>query len=324
MASAHTVNRKDARGGANRFGLHRSLCGSAADRARRPPFRALGPSSRLFGAEKWRDSAPSPKRGVRSPPCSLRPPGRTCALRARTARPCAVLCVLGVLSRGRFGASRLHALFSVLRARKRPSPAGAWGSAPQPPITNFLISQSPNQLISQFPFVHLRGSLWSSCQPRRVNPPHPPTAPPVARLSGVLCSLFSVLCSLGAALPPLPFSVLLARQRPRVFVGKRAHSNKFSKPWSRLLKASINTPINGYSITFLLSGCKPAATRPRLPGIRPGPTPAHATCTLLSGPPTSHAHSQATPCPRLPHRGGRAPATPPTPLIRPGCPSGRP
>ena len=145
----NTVNRKDARGGANRFGLHRSLCGSAADRARRPPFRALGPSSRLFGAEKWRDSAPSPKRGVRSPPCSLRPPGRTCALRTRTARPCAVLCVLGVLSRGRFGplglhgvlgvlsrgrfvASRLHALFSVLRARKRPSPAGAWGSAPHP------------------------------------------------------------------------------------------------------------------------------------------------------------------------------------------------
>ena len=58
-------------------------------------------------------------------------------------------------SRGRFGASRLHAPFSVLRARKRPSPARAWGSAPQPPITNFLISQSPNQLISQFPFVVL-------------------------------------------------------------------------------------------------------------------------------------------------------------------------
>ena len=29
------------KGGANRFGLHRSLCGSAADRARRPPFRAF-------------------------------------------------------------------------------------------------------------------------------------------------------------------------------------------------------------------------------------------------------------------------------------------
>ena len=29
------------KGGANRFGLHRSLCGFAADRDRRPPFRAL-------------------------------------------------------------------------------------------------------------------------------------------------------------------------------------------------------------------------------------------------------------------------------------------
>ena len=107
----NTVNRKDARGGANRFGLHRSLCGSAADRDRRPPFRALSRSSRLFGAGKWRASAPSPKRGVRSPPCSLRPPGRTCALRTRTARPCAVLCVLGVLSRGRFGPLGLHGNF---------------------------------------------------------------------------------------------------------------------------------------------------------------------------------------------------------------------
>ena len=34
-------NRKDARGGANRFGLHRSLCGFAADRSRHPPFRTL-------------------------------------------------------------------------------------------------------------------------------------------------------------------------------------------------------------------------------------------------------------------------------------------
>ena len=36
-------NRKDARVGANRFGLHRSLCDFAADRARRPPLRALWP-----------------------------------------------------------------------------------------------------------------------------------------------------------------------------------------------------------------------------------------------------------------------------------------
>ena len=41
MLSGENENRKDARGGANRFGLHRSLCGFAADRDRRPPFRAL-------------------------------------------------------------------------------------------------------------------------------------------------------------------------------------------------------------------------------------------------------------------------------------------
>ena len=34
-------SRKDAKGGANRFGLRRSLCGYAADRDRRPPVRAL-------------------------------------------------------------------------------------------------------------------------------------------------------------------------------------------------------------------------------------------------------------------------------------------
>ena len=41
MLSGENENRKDARGDANRFGLHRSLCGFAADRDRRSPFRAL-------------------------------------------------------------------------------------------------------------------------------------------------------------------------------------------------------------------------------------------------------------------------------------------
>ena len=316
MASAHTVNRKDARGGANRFGLHRSLCGSAADRDRRPPFRALSRSSRLFGAGKWRASAPSPKRGVRSPPCSLRPPGRTCALRTRTARPCAVLCVLGVLSRGRFGASRLHALFSVLRARKRPSPAGAWGSAPQPPITNFLISQSPNQLISQFPFVHLRGSLWSSCQPRRVTP--------VARLSGVLCSLFSVLCSLGAALPPLPFSVLRGASAPSCLRGEGVTPASSANPGAdsskpRSTHRSTDTPSHS---SF------PGASRLQRAPVSPGFDQDPRLHTRLA--PSYPAHQPHTHTVRPHrvrdslHRGGRAPATPPTPLIRPGCPSGRP
>ena len=49
------MGRKDATMGANRFGLHRSLCGFAADRDRRPPFRALSVSQ---------ESHPSPRRGV--------------------------------------------------------------------------------------------------------------------------------------------------------------------------------------------------------------------------------------------------------------------
>ena len=48
-------NRKDARGSANRFGLHRSLCGFAADRDRRPPFRALS---------VFREHHPTPLKGV--------------------------------------------------------------------------------------------------------------------------------------------------------------------------------------------------------------------------------------------------------------------
>ena len=44
--------------------------------------------------------------------------------------------------RGRFGPPGLHALFSVLRGGiSRPTPAGAWGSAPHLPI-----SQSANLL----------------------------------------------------------------------------------------------------------------------------------------------------------------------------------
>ena len=55
MFEETTMDRKDARGSAKRLGLHRSLCGSAADRDRRPPFRA------------WsfpRELLPSPRRGA--------------------------------------------------------------------------------------------------------------------------------------------------------------------------------------------------------------------------------------------------------------------
>ena len=77
------------------------LCTTASPVARRGvPFsvavgglslRACTLCSPFSGA---RQRPHSPKRGVRSPPCSYRPPGRTCALRARTARPLRrLLCV---------------------------------------------------------------------------------------------------------------------------------------------------------------------------------------------------------------------------------------
>ena len=139
---------------------------------------------------RGRVTAPSPKHGVRSPPCPYRPPGRTCALCARTARPPAPpLCVLCDL--------KTH-----------------WQSAcaSTPPVSVPLCllcglcvlrnlrfpSGSPSSCL----FVVLRAP---SCQPRRANLPHSPNAPSVARLPRALCSLFSVFCSLfsGAAPPPL-------------------------------------------------------------------------------------------------------------------------
>ena len=42
-------NRKDAIVGAKRLGLYRSLCAFAADRARRPPFRALSVPTEMCG-----------------------------------------------------------------------------------------------------------------------------------------------------------------------------------------------------------------------------------------------------------------------------------
>ena len=55
--------------------------------------------------------------------------------------------------RGRFGPPDLHALFSVLRGAKRPSPAGAWGSAPHPPI---------NQSAKSFVSLAVEGlALWA-------------------------------------------------------------------------------------------------------------------------------------------------------------------
>ena len=108
LGGAHTVNRKDAKGGANRFGLHRSLCGFAADRDRRPPFRALSVS--------W-TPCPSPVYRALLHLLNL------LYLLWKLGFPCTALYLssAGALrSRGRFGASRLHAPFSVLRGAPAP------------------------------------------------------------------------------------------------------------------------------------------------------------------------------------------------------------
>ena len=59
--SGENGDRKDATMGANRFGLHRSLCGFAADRDRRPPFRVCSPFSGAATPPLWRDSVEIPR-----------------------------------------------------------------------------------------------------------------------------------------------------------------------------------------------------------------------------------------------------------------------
>ena len=60
-------DRKDATVGAKRLGLHRALCGFAADRARRPPFRALS----FFGVSPVAPQGRSVLRSLFSVLCSL-------------------------------------------------------------------------------------------------------------------------------------------------------------------------------------------------------------------------------------------------------------
>ena len=62
-------DRKDATVGAKRLGRHRALCGFAADRARRPPFRALS----FFGVSPVAPQGRSVLRSLFSVLCS---PGR--------------------------------------------------------------------------------------------------------------------------------------------------------------------------------------------------------------------------------------------------------
>ena len=72
IVSGENRNRKDATVGAKRLGLHRSLCGFAADRDRRPPLRALSafsfPFERPFrGAIAWKSQGRRDQRERRSP-----------------------------------------------------------------------------------------------------------------------------------------------------------------------------------------------------------------------------------------------------------------
>ena len=215
-------DRKDARGVANRLGLHRALCGFAADRARRPPFRAFDCSGTPSVARRGAPVSPAspespvrivaallPKRGVRSPPrptgpragraslvlafaaidalhsgLARRPTGAFCSpfsvlrslgwqrhpsffvpLRVSPAGqtfhtfppPCPSRACRAFCSRGRFGASRLHAPFSVLRSPGRVS-------APWPSFSVFLCASlcaSPCSKTAEI-FSFPSGQYWNA------------------------------------------------------------------------------------------------------------------------------------------------------------------
>ena len=77
--------------------LSRTVCLSPRRGAPASPESPASPEHVVPGRVRLRRTN-SPKHGVRSPPCPYRPPGRTCALCARTARPlrCLSLCSLAV------------------------------------------------------------------------------------------------------------------------------------------------------------------------------------------------------------------------------------
>ena len=94
-----------------------------------------------------------------------------------------------------------------------------------------------------------------------------------------------------------------------------AYPNKLSKPWSKLLKASIKTPTSGYSISFLLSGCMAGCDVNSSPRSR-GLTHAHTRSPTFAIRPIAISRTwSGHPHVRLSKAGGRAPPPrPPGPL----------
>ena len=117
---------------------------------------------------------PKPKRGVRSPPCSHRPPGRTCALRTHGPPQ------RSLLSRGRFGALRLHGLplwsfvsFVIAAQRSASSPPGAAdrastsGAPPSFQASKLSNFQKKGLAIGVGDLLSLMGFVWGCSVPRR-------------------------------------------------------------------------------------------------------------------------------------------------------------
>ena len=111
--------------------------------------------------------------------------------------------------RGRFGPLGLHALFSVLQGAKAPFPCRGVGQRPTSNRQSVNLPSSQSPLCSLCPFERFvikthSGSSCPSCLPRRVNLPHSPNTPPVARLSRVLFSVLRSLFSwVAVATPPV-------------------------------------------------------------------------------------------------------------------------
>ena len=189
------VFRKDAKGGANPFGLHRSLCGSTADRARRPPVRAclsmqlrhvhrtcLRVQGRL---EVWKLG------GLEAWLSLYKSLGRACWHVHRSFLSTSLWVVLVGTSIGRAGGAG------------RTSPCRGVGQRPTSPITNFLILQSPNQPISQSANqpIPLCVPLWFFVSFVSAPQGKHSTVLPQPRPSPRRGALFSVLCSPFSGMP---------------------------------------------------------------------------------------------------------------------------
>ena len=194
--------------GAKRLGLHRSLCGSAADRARRPPFRvwsiSRNPTRRALAARSVLRSLFSVLRDASAslPFSVFRSPGRVSA---------PLICSKSVRYRKVFLAKRRNICGSL-----------CWQS-----------------------FVCLCGPSCSSCQPRRANLPllsHRSARRP----AGAFRSPFSVFRSPGrVSAPPVlcsPFSGAPEVPHDYLFVKKIEDAHKCDIISSVLSKRNRQEP----------------------------------------------------------------------------------